>query len=234
MNYIFDVDGTLTISRRQMDREFANWFEHFATHHAVYLVTGSDRQKTLEQIPESIYNLCVRVYQCAGNDVWEGNKHIRSNDITLPQSILVELDKELHNSKFEIRTGEHYDYRPGLVNFSILGRGADRSQRESYRMWDHANHNNRSQIAYRLNKMFPNYNFQVAGETGIDITKVGYGKEQIVHDFGPHEKIEFFGDKMNPGGNDYDLALELAQSGQGIHQVKNWEDTWTILKKLLG
>ena len=43
MKYIFDVDGTLTPSGGRMNNEFANWFEHFATHNAVYLVTGSDR-----------------------------------------------------------------------------------------------------------------------------------------------------------------------------------------------
>ena len=72
MKYIFDVDGTLTPSRDRMGREFANWFEHFATHNAVYLVTGSDREKTLEQIPEYIYNLCIAVYQCSG--MMYGNK----------------------------------------------------------------------------------------------------------------------------------------------------------------
>ena len=50
IKYIFDIDGTLTLSRSRMDKAFANWFEHFATHNAVYLVTGSDRPKTLEQI----------------------------------------------------------------------------------------------------------------------------------------------------------------------------------------
>lgn len=233
MNYIFDVDGTLTPSRGKMDGAFANWFEHFATHHAVYLVTGSDRQKTLEQIPDAIYNLCIRVYQCSGNDVWERNNHIRTNELDIPQGVFVELDRELLNSKFSIRTGEHYDRRPGLINFSVVGRGASLEERQAYKEWDKAD-NERGRIARKLTKKFPEYNFQVAGETGIDITKVGYGKEQIVHDFGPHEKIEFFGDKCNPGGNDYDLALELAQSGQGIHQVRNWEQTWTLLKKLLG
>lgn len=233
MNYIFDVDGTLTPSRQPMDEEFARWFEHFATHHAVYLVTGSDRKKTLEQIPESIYNLCVRVYQCAGNDVWEQNRHIRDNKIELPIDVINQLNQEVDDSQFEFKTGNHIDIRPGLVNFSIVGRNANQYQRERYIAWDQAKRE-RKEIAYRLTQMFLTYGFQVAGDTGIDITENGRGKEQITQDFGPHEKIEFFGDKMNPGGNDYSLALELSKSGQGIHQVRNWEDTWTILKKLLG
>ena len=45
-----------------IDKDFADWFERFCQSNDVYLVTGSDRPKTLEQIGESIYNTCKRVY----------------------------------------------------------------------------------------------------------------------------------------------------------------------------
>lgn len=229
--YIFDVDGTLTPSRGRMDGEFANWFEHFATHHAVYLVTGSDREKTLEQIPYGIYNLCVKVYQCSGNDVWEQSHNISTSPIELTQNIIDDLNGHLTASKFYSKTGHHIDYRPGLVNFSIVGHGCTLEQRVMYRQWDDDNQERRT-MSYQLKEKYPDFNFQVAGETGIDITKVGYGKEQIVHDFSPHDTIKFFGDKMDPGGNDYDLALELIRSGQCVYHVKSWEETWKILKEL--
>lgn len=233
IKYIFDVDGTLTPSRGRMDGEFAEWFEDFASRHEVYLITGSDRVKTQEQIPIDIYNLCKRVYQCSGNDVWVGNEQLRSNDMDLPSFVVARLEQELKASDFNVKTGQHFDFRPGLVNFSIVGRGATMDERAQYVTFDEKTGERRN-LSIRLEAAYNEYNFQVAGETGIDITKVGNGKEQIVHDFGPHDKIEFFGDKMNPGGNDYDLALELAMSGQGIHSVEGWEDTWTKLKELLG
>ena len=59
--YIFDVDGTLTPSRSKIDLQFYRWFKDFATNHEVYLVTGSDREKTIEQITPEIYNLAKRV-----------------------------------------------------------------------------------------------------------------------------------------------------------------------------
>ena len=61
--FIFDVDGTLTPSRGSMNTQFKNWFESFATHNAVYYVTGSDQPKTLEQLGSQIYNLAIRAYQ---------------------------------------------------------------------------------------------------------------------------------------------------------------------------
>ena len=48
--YIFDVDGTLTPSRGKIDAEFLQFMLFFAGSNDVYLVTGSDRQKTLEQV----------------------------------------------------------------------------------------------------------------------------------------------------------------------------------------
>ena len=40
--FIFDVDGTLTPSRREIDMDFAVFFTEFCAENKVYLVTGSD------------------------------------------------------------------------------------------------------------------------------------------------------------------------------------------------
>ena len=84
INYLFDVDGTLTPSRGVIDSEFKKWFINFASVKNVILVTGSDRDKTLEQLGESIYKKCKRVYNCSGNDVYEQDKQIKFNDWKLP------------------------------------------------------------------------------------------------------------------------------------------------------
>ena len=48
--FIFDVDGTLTPSRQRIDEEFLSFFFRFTFDNDVYLVTGSDRAKTLDQV----------------------------------------------------------------------------------------------------------------------------------------------------------------------------------------
>ena len=60
--FIFDIDGTLTPSRQKIDPEFKTFMIYFAIKNPVYLVTGSDRQKTLEQIGAGLYDSCKRVY----------------------------------------------------------------------------------------------------------------------------------------------------------------------------
>ena len=82
--YIFDVDGTLTPSRQKIDSNFADFFLRFISNHYVYLVTGSNRKKTIEQITEPIYNKCKRVYNCSGNDVYEGKRLIHRFNWKIP------------------------------------------------------------------------------------------------------------------------------------------------------
>lgn len=228
--YIFDVDGTLTPSRQSIDVEFRNWFEHFATHNSVYIVTGSDREKTLEQLGKTIYNLAHTVYQCSGNDVWQQSTNIRSTDLKLPEEIVSTLYEIVDSSKFSFKLGKHLEERQGLANFSVIGRGANSRERFAYKMWDEQVEE-RADIVKELTLRFPKYKFQVAGEIGIDITK--HGKEQILSDFDSNSELFFFGDKCQPGGNDYDISEAIKQRPFGrVIEVKDWEHTWMMLKRL--
>ena len=231
--YIFDVDGTLTPSRGIIDPNFEIYFDHFCLSHSVYLVTGSDKAKTIEQIGPVIYDLCDKVYQCGGNDVWQGDENIKTNTLEVTPKMDEFFNYWLKASQFKYRTGIHVDVRPGLINFSTIGRGATKTQRAEYVSYDTIV-SERTKIAETFNQSFNKDNLvaSVAGETGIDITRIGYDKAQIVHDFGPHDKLHFFGDKMHPGGNDHTLAIEVARSGGNVYHVKDWMETWKILKEL--
>lgn len=226
--YMFDVDGTLTPSRKRMNRFFAKWFEEFATHNAVYFVTGSDRDKTIEQLGTHLYNLAVRVYNCSGNHVFEQDREIYRTDWKLPDKAVQYLLSKLHDSRFYNKTGKHIEERPGMVNFSICGRNADLETRVMYRQWDE-DKQERFEIATEFNSKFPDIEALVAGETGLDIFPRGLNKRQVLVDFaGLH--VHFFGDKMDEGGNDYPLA-EMNWNGTNYH-VKDWQHTWELLKEL--
>ena len=70
MIYIFDVDGTLTPSRNPMDKEFKDFFKKFIKKKRVWLISGSDKDKTIEQVGEDIWTNVERVYQSSGNQLW--------------------------------------------------------------------------------------------------------------------------------------------------------------------
>ena len=122
--FIFDVDGTLTPSRGLIDLEFKAFFNTFCLTNDVYLVTGSDRAKTVEQLSEPTYNLAKRVYNCSGSDVYEGRINVHRSDWALPRKCNNWLEDKLEESTFELRTGLHIEARPGMVNFSVVGRKA--------------------------------------------------------------------------------------------------------------
>jgi len=231
INYIFDVDGTLTPSRCKIDLEFRIWFSTFTENNDVYLVTGSDREKTIEQVGELVYDRAKRVYQCSGNDVWIKDCRISTVDFNINEELEEALMLEVSSSKFYDKTGNHIEKRNGLVNFSICGRNAGMQTRAMYKQWDE-HKNERLLIAEKLNEAWKDYEFKVAGETGIDITLKGSNKSQILTDFSDYDIIWFFGDKTSFGGNDYEIASAVTNRGgrNKVFTVNNWQHTWNILK----
>jgi phosphomannomutase len=224
--FIFDVDGTLTPSRGTIDPAFKEFFNEFCRSNQVFLVTGSDKPKTVEQLGEDTYNLAHTVYQCNGNDVWQSKKHIRTNEWTLPEAPHEWLANRLTDSGFPKRCGIHFEHRPGMVNFSIVGRGANANDRAHYVKWD-KDTNERNDIADVFNDLFPELEAKVGGETGLDISPKGLNKSQIIKDFDLNkDEIWFFGDAMYEGGNDRPLA-DVVQHTRG---VTSWKQTMEYLE----
>ena len=223
--FIFDVDGTLTPSRQGMNADFQHWFLEFVYDNPVYLVTGSDYPKTVEQLGDSICENVNRVYNCSGNDVWEGGVNIQTNEWALPEAAHEWLSEQLTASAFSLRTGLHFEHRPGMCNFSVVGRNANLEERAKYVAWD-AEYNERDVISHNFNILFLELEARPGGETGIDIAPKGADKSQIITDFNEDDTLWFFGDRMDQGGNDYPLA----QVVDHYRHVKDWKQTWEYLQ----
>ena len=231
--FIFDVDGTITPSRCQIDPDFRAFMLKFSWENDVYLVTGSDRQKTLEQVGEDLYNRSKRVYNCSGSDAYEADKNVYRDDWELPEEVERFLQDELDFSQFPIRNGNHIERRPGGVNFSILGRDPDPMKgRDDYIQWDKI-HTERRFIALRILDQFPNLTVALGGQTGIDIGPKGADKSQILRDFSDDDTLYFFGDRMEKGGNDYTLGEAVKKKGNSCsYNVKDYKETWELLNEL--
>jgi phosphomannomutase len=231
--FIFDVDGTITPSRCQIDPDFRAFMLKFSWENDVYLVTGSDRQKTLEQVGEDLYNRSKRVYNCSGSDAYEADKNVYRDDWELPEEVERFLQDELDFSQFPIRNGNHIERRPGGVNFSILGRDPDPMKgRDEYIQWDKI-HTERRFIALRILDQFPDLTVALGGQTGIDIGPKGADKSQILRDFSDDDTLYFFGDRMEKGGNDYTLGEAVKQKGNSCsYNVKDYKETWELLNEL--
>ena len=224
MNYVFDVDGTLTPSREKIDSEFHDFFLNLCRKQTVYLVTGSDYAKTLEQLGEDICFAAEGIFNCSGYMLTRRNVVMYVNDFELLDTERIMLESELRTSGFPVRTGNHIEKRIGCVNFSIVGRNASKAEREQYKVWDEAT-NERRKICDILNTMFNRLECVIGGETGIDIFLKGHDKSQIAKYVKP---FVFFGDRCEVGGNDHTI-FKAANNG---YHVKDWQETYRILKAM--
>lgn len=223
MNIVFDVDGTLTPSRGLMDggfkREFIEWVR--TSGHGVWLITGSDLPKTLEQVGREVVESVAGVYNCAGNQLHTGGILQESKSWEPEPELRDFLMMHLEQQPWSVRTGQHLEVRTGLSNWSPVGRAADPDQRREFYAWDLL-HQYRAELAEKIRSAFPDLDATVAGETGVDIYPKGWDKSQIAERVRP---FDFFGDKTEPGGNDYTIA----QRAQRVWEVKSWRDTRSAL-----
>ena len=229
--FIFDVDGTLTPSRQEIDPDFEKYMIEFSNENDVYLVTGSNREKTIEQVGDTLFHAAKRVYNCSGSDVYEGDLNVYRDEWDVPEDVEEFLMDELHHSKFPIRTGTHVEKRPGGINFSILGRGQGvmLEERDEYVKWDRTHHE-RKNMAIKIKNRFPDLEVQVGGQTGLDISPLGRNKGQILRDFSKDDFIYFYGDMMDEGQNDFPLADAIRKKELGFtYHVHSFQHTWDIL-----
>jgi phosphomannomutase len=231
--YIFDIDGTLTPSRLPMDKDFKDFFLEFIDNNRVWFVTGSDKDKTIEQIGEDLWLKAERCYQSSGNVLYKQGELIHKHDFELPQYYEDMLNILLEQSEYPVRAGNHIEKRIGTVNFSVVGRDCTQDQREAYAKWDEETEE-RKNFAWELNQRYHWFQAVVGGQISIDIFERGKDKGQIVDEL-INEEFEFFGDHMSPGGNDYPVIKQSMLKGiankNKFHEVKDWQHTYNILKQ---
>tara|TARA_Y100000389_G_scaffold194322_1_gene224164 strand:- start:464 stop:1156 length:693 start_codon:yes stop_codon:yes gene_type:complete len=227
MMFVFDVDGTLTPSRREINNVFKWWFQENIQNYC--FVTGSDRDKTIEQVGLDMFVGAKYSFNCNGNDVNFYGRQTHTNDWTLPVTARNWLEEKLEQSDFNLRTGKHIEERPGMINFSVVGRNATMDERKQYVDWDE-NNLERLHIVAQFNFRFPELVAMAGGETGIDIGPKGSDKSQVIK-FIDDEELVFFGDRMDPAGNDYPLKKIILDNDMGTcYNVKDYNETWDILK----
>lgn len=229
-HYLFDVDGTLTPSRCEIDPEFAAWFLEFCRRHPVSLVTGSDLAKTQEQLGADIVDAVVYSFNCSGNAVYQQRQPVYQSSWQCPLDLMAWLERRLVTSEYRHRAGNHIELRTGMVNFSVVGRNATAWDRDHYYRWDQTA-GEREVIAAEIERSWPGVQAVVGGEISIDIFRRGTDKSQVLSWI--PGSVVFFGDRMEPQGNDRPLADAILTNNRGqCYHVTDWKHTWQLLKEL--
>ena len=235
--YLFDVEGTLTPPLSEVDEEFADLFLTWARapHRHVYLATGSDIVKTKRQLFASFIDQCAGIFTCSGNVYYSKGRQIYENTLELPPGFLDDLELYLQQgTTWRKKTGSHIEVRPGMVNFSTVGRNASPNLREAYYNWDRDCKEREDIVAY-ITHLYPDFEVAIGGQISVDIYPRGKNKAQVVDTIHrlhtPTTPIVFVGDRNVPGGNDWPLAQRLdGLEGAAWFQVESYHETRALIE----
>ena len=217
-----------------MSLSFQKEFIAWANKKQLFIATGSDYQKTKEQVPQNVLDCFKETHCCMGNEIRDSKgKIIERSSFTIPEDLDEKLQIFLKKSIYPVKTGNHIEFRTGMVNFSIVGRNATLQERLDYAEWDLLN-NERIKLVDIINKDYPTLNASIGGSISIDIIEEGRDKGQVINyleNLGA-SKVVFVGDKCHPGGNDYGIIRELKNSNLAFewYQVNGPEETLALLR----
>ena len=235
--YLFDVDGTLTPPLSEIEEEFADVFLSWLHEKkkTVYLVTGSDIEKTKKQVFSPFLDQCAGIFTCSGNVFYSKGRKKYENALDLQTNLLRDLQLYLEQgSAWDRKTGHHIEVRSGMVNFSTVGRNASPNLREAYARWDKDSREREDIVAY-ITELYPDLEVAIGGQISVDIYPAGKNKAQVVDKLweihGEDIEMIFVGDRNVPGGNDWPLAQRLS-SLEGCHwfQIESYEETRALIE----
>lgn len=246
--FIFDMDGTLTESRRCITEQTLSALKRLSPS-KLYLVTGSDMVKVVEQMGSDVLlERFERVMACNGTRVWNCNldmddemlsyepelihkvsltDYYSQADVNHIVSTLLKLAADNHT---KYKTGTFVEWRDSQINFSLIGRNCTLEQRDDYAKWDDKS-GERDKAIEQLREAFKGWglSFRKGGQISIDITRKGWDKSYALQSIKESpEDCVFFGDRIEGNGNDSDIAVLCG----AYHEVSGPEETVEIIKSV--
>jgi phosphomannomutase len=227
VNFLFDVDGTLTPPRKSMVSDFKTYFKFWvrtqqSSGNKVYLVTGSDKDKTIKQVGKDLWLLVDGSYQNCGNQLYCKGSLVFENTWHMDEELEVVVSDLTRRSKWYGTAENNIERRIGMVNISTIGNSCTREQRLKYYQWDEENLE-REAMVDTITTNFPEIDATIGGEISIDIYPKGNDKSQVLEHL--DGKNIFFGDKCYAGGNDYTIS----EAAYEKYHVADWTQTRDIL-----
>lgn len=239
---LFDVDGTLTYPRSDVEPEFERFlYEEIKPRATIGIVGGSDLEKMFEQL--------------------NGRKILNQFDYVFPENGLVQIEKGVEVGKasiqqhlgedvlqrfinyvlrylselvLPIKRGTFLEFRNGMMNICPLGRQCTREERNAFNKYDNEHHV-RVKMIEALRKEFADVDltYSIGGQISFDVFPRGWDKTYALrHVTKPgknYKEIHFFGDKTDAGGNDHEIYEDPRTIG---HKVASPVDTQRILSEL--
>ncbi|MFA6602034.1 MAG: HAD-IIB family hydrolase [Candidatus Paceibacterota bacterium] len=239
---IFDLDGTLTESKQDLDPEMAELLVKLMASHIVAVIGGGSYGQFTRQFlahlphkPDFLKNLFIfptsgTISYAFKDGAW---KEIYSYPLDLAQRrrifyVLSSVEKAL--SIHEEKTyGDKIEDRLTQITYSALGQEAPLDVKKG---WD-PDEAKRKRIVDFITPLLPGLSIRIGGMTSIDITKKGidkaYGIKEIERELKtPIVDMVFIGDAFFEGGNDYPAI----STGIDCIAVKNVTETKEKIREI--
>jgi phosphomannomutase len=236
---LFDVDGTLSKSRRTIEDEMVNCLKELKKHDNITLgiVGGSNLEKQIEQLYEENLKLFTYIFSENGLVAYHNGKLINKNSIkdklgenNIKKLINTSL-KYMADIDIPKKRGNFVEFRNGMINLCPVGRSCTLEEREEFFEYDNKENIRGKMVKYLENELSElNLQYSIGGQISIDVFPIGWDKTyclQFVKDI--YDEIYFFGDRTMPGGNDYEIFNHKLTIG---HAVTNPSDTMDLLKTI--
>ena len=251
---VFDLDGTLTESKTDMDSEMAELLGELLKNKKVAVIGGGKfgmfEKQLLAKLPDSdnlknlfLFPATATVFYRYVDDNpaiedkgGAGWRFVYSHDLTSDQKdrILKAFEQtftELNYTQSAQIYGELIEDRGSEITFSALGQQAPLDLKEK---WKEEHTDLKLKITETLQKHLPDMEVRAAGYTSIYVTHKGidkeYGLKQIRDRLGlSFDDMIFIGDALFEGGND-SAAL---RTGIPCFSVRDPTETKELIKYLL-
>jgi phosphomannomutase len=216
---IFDLDGTLTESKSDLDKEMASLISELLQLMYVAVTSGCSyqqlRNQFLSRLPRNadLRNLFLFPTCSASGyyyDIRRGHFSLAYSNL-LPERAVRRIVRSFEEVFTRIgyayprkTYGQIFENRGSQLTFSALGQKAPLRLK---RKWD-PNRKKRLKIARVLRTKLPDLEITIGGTTSIDVTRKGVNKTLCVKKLKEHLSLErksmlFVGDALFRGGNDY-------------------------------
>lgn len=242
---VFDLDGTLTKSKMNMDKEMAILVRKLLWNKKIAVIGGGRYQQFQKQFlrklnapKELLSNLFLFPTTSTTFYRYDGKKWRRVYRFNLPARQIKKIYGAFKKTFADLNYlspkriyGELIENRGTQVTLSFLGQKAPISIKDE---WSKKHSGFKLKVAKAVQKYLPGLEVRAAGYTSIDITRKGidkeYGLKQIKKYLGvSFPDMLFVGDALFRGGND-----EAARrTGVLCFSVKNPEETKKLIRHLL-
>jgi HAD superfamily hydrolase (TIGR01484 family) len=235
---VFDLDGTLALSKAALDEEMADLFGRLLAVVKAAIISGGDfpqfRKQVLDHLPAASDFRNLSLLPTSGTKFYSFDgawKKRYSEDLSAAQKREIESAIEQAVEKTGLQPqetwGERIEDRGTQITYSALGQQAPLAEKEK---WD-PDFAKRRQIQKILEATLPEFSIRLGGTTSIDVTRPGIDKAYGIRRLSdvlavPIAAMLFVGDAIFQGGNDYPAL----QTGVDSIEVRDPEETKRVVQ----